>query len=182
MLLFYTALFDEDDDKVLFTQIYQTYERIMFSVANSILHSQQKSEDVVHDAFLKIIKHFETVRKLPRHELKAWIVIIVKNTALDMRRKEQRWTDFPEDWDISASAAAVDSAESDAAYVRLVELIRAMPDDCREILELKFVLEWSNGEIAAQLGLSNEAVAARIYRYRRRLIQVLEREGYTNVL
>ena len=53
-----------------------------------------------------------------------------------------------------------------------------MPVSYRKILELKFLLEWSNKEIAKHLGLTQTAVSSRINRGRKLLQDRLREEGY----
>ncbi len=60
----------------------------------------------------------------------------------------------------------------------MVTLIRTMPEDYRRVLELRFVGEWSLGDIARELGLTEGAVKSRIFRGRKLLIDALRREGY----
>ena len=61
---------------------------------------------------------------------------------------------------------------------RLVEIIRAMPEKYREILELRFVLEYSYQEIARLQHLNPSTVSTLISRGRRLLIADLKAEGY----
>lgn len=174
MLMIYLSMLEDDSDKALFSKIYKTYEKKMYKTAFAILHEKQKAEDAVHDSFIKIIRHFEKCRAIRRNELDGWIVIIVKNTALDYIKKDKRLLDTDEFWDI----ASRNNTESESGYRRLVEIIRSMPDSTRSLLELKYVLEWSNTEIARHFGINENAVAARLFRARKNLLKKLEEEGY----
>ena len=55
MLLFYVSLIESDDNKTKFEIIYEEYRNLMFYVANQILCDTKDSEDIAHDAFLKLI-------------------------------------------------------------------------------------------------------------------------------
>lgn len=97
-------------------------------------------------------------------------MVVVKNAALDMLRKEGRETGL-ENWE---PAAAPDQGE----FETLVALIRSMPEDYRRVLELKFLAEWSLADIAGELGLTEGAVKSRVFRGRKLLMDALRREGY----
>ena len=99
----------------------------------------------------------------------------MKHAAVDILRQEGRSEPLDEDWD----AIAPEDVEQESAYRHLVALIRAMPEQYREVLELKFVLERSNREIAEALGLTEGTVGVRIQRGRALLIRRLEQEGYS---
>lgn len=165
MLLYYLSLLETDSDRLIFTQIYALHERKMYAVAKSVLHSPEKAEDALHDAFIKVINHFETCKTIPEDELHKWLITIVKRTALDMLKKDGRSVGFD---DLSALDLFVadDHTEDSVSFQELVEEIRALPDNYREILELKFVLEWSDKEIAETLGLNANTVRSRIMRGR----------------
>ena len=98
--------------------------------------------------------------------------MVVKNSALDLLRKEQRETELDaKEWE---PAVPADEGEFHA----LVALIRGLPEDYRRVLELRFVAEWSLAEIAQELVLTEGAVKTRIFRGRRLLIDQLRKEGY----
>ena len=69
--------------------------------------------------------------------------------------------------------------QADGEVRCLVELIRAMPENYRRILELRFLAEWSHADIARELNMSVGAVKTRLSRGRQMLIQRMREEGYT---
>ena len=174
MIMIYLSLLEDDRDRALFNEIHKHYEKKMYLVARSILGSHHKAEEAVQDSFMKIIKHFSKCKEIPRNELDGWIVIIVKNTARDYLRRDNRLEEMDDSWEIVSS----DDTESVSRYNRLVEIILAMPENYRGLLEMKYVLEWQNVEIARHYGMTENAIAARIFRARKKLLQQLEKEGY----
>ena len=53
-MLIYLAVIDSPEGKIKFEIIYEQYKNLMFYTANKILGDTRDSEDIVHDAFLKI--------------------------------------------------------------------------------------------------------------------------------
>lgn len=174
MLAFYLSLLETDSDRLIFTQIYALHEQKMYAAAKSVLHSPEQAEDAVHDSFIKVIKHFETCKTIPEDELPKWLITIVKRTALDILKKDGRSVGFD---DLSAPDLFVadDTSVDSAAFRELIDKIRALPENYREILELKFVLEWSDKEIAEALGLNGNTVRSRIMRGKELLRKEIER-------
>ena len=76
-----TAL-ELETDRALLQQIYDQYEPRMYRVALQVLKSSALAEDAVHDAFLKLIKHFSEIRKISCKELEPFVVIIVKRVGV----------------------------------------------------------------------------------------------------
>ena len=61
---------------------------------------------------------------------------------------------------------------------RLPELILALPESYREVLEQRLMLERSYREIADSLGILEKTVSSRLSRGKAMLIEKLNEEGY----
>ena len=153
-----------------FTRLYKRNQTALTRLAARILGPGPRAEDAVHDAFMKLMQNYGQLCSRSDGQLERWLMVVVKNAALDMLRKEGRETGL-ENWE---PAAAPDQGEFEA----LVALIRSMPEDYRRVLELRFLAEWSLADIARELGLTEGAVKSRIVRGRKVLIDMLRREGY----
>lgn len=166
-------MLEGDSDREAFLALHAAYETRLYRTALSILKAPHLAEEAVQQAWELVIRNFSTIRELSRDKTAAYLVTIVRNTSIDLLRKEQHTDPLPENWD--APAPASDALD---AYGRLVELVRSMPEPYRQVLELKFVLEWSNQEIARFLGINQSTVNTRIHRGRALLMERLEKEGY----
>ena len=172
MLVYYLQMLDTPEEKMRFEQIYLKYRGLMYRVADSILRNRQDAEDAVHNAFLRIIKHFKKFQTTPVEDLAPQVVVIARNEAISLLRK--RKGDAPlEDWDGLAA-----SSESVSDYHALVDSFTRLPQTYRAVMEMKLLLGYSDGEIAAKLGLSKTAVSTRISRGRQLLRDIVEREGF----
>ncbi|MGL5259319.1 MAG: RNA polymerase sigma factor [Lachnospiraceae bacterium] len=60
----------------------------MFYATNRILKNQDSAEDAVHNAFLRVINHLEKINENDCHKTRAFLVVILKNIAIDIYRKE----------------------------------------------------------------------------------------------
>lgn len=178
MLAFYLSLIEGDEAKARFEQFYRRSYPRLWRVAWGILRSSELAEDAVHAAVIKIIdRHMEQFLKISQKswdETEFWAVIIVRNTALNLLEKERRTVPMAGEWDAPAPNRAEDGAE----YARLLELIQALPEIYRAVLEPKLVLEWDNAEIARAQGLSPSTVSTRAARGLKILREKLREEGY----
>lgn len=168
------AMLEEAGDRELFAQLYQQFYNKMMRVARQILLSQNQAEDAVHDAFLKIILHFDDLKAVPEERQIYWVVTVTKNAALDLLRKERR--DLPMDGEVEKRLSAAPA--EDGGFRALVEVIRRMPETYRRVMELRFLTEWSHAEIARELHITEGAVKTRVSRGRQLLIEAMRKEGY----
>lgn len=178
MLSFYLSLLETPQAQAAFAQFYETHHQKMFHIANLILQDDTKAEDAVHDAYIKIILHFEKYLQIPCKKQEAWIVTIVKNTCLDQLRREKKH--IPQDIDeiLFSLPDLRQDVEADVRYRLLRDMMKQLSADDRELLELKLFLEWSDKEIAQALGITANAVGVRVHRAKVRLKELLEREGW----
>lgn len=163
---------ERDEDQTRFTRLYQRNQRQLHRLAARFLGPGPRAEDIVHDTFIKLIQNYSQLRSRSDGQLERWMMAVARNASLDVLRKEGRETELEaQAWE---PAVPADQGEFEA----LVALIRSMPEDYRRVLELRFLAEWSMGEIARELGLTEGAVKSRVFRGRKLLIDALRREGY----
>ena len=90
MLSFYLALIDDQQDQDRFEKIYHKYRILMFAVAKQIFGDNRIAEEAVQEAFIKIAKIVDQINEIDSHRTRNFVVIITKNTCLDILEKEKR--------------------------------------------------------------------------------------------
>jgi RNA polymerase sigma-70 factor (ECF subfamily) len=147
----------------------ETYSPLLFRVAYSVLRSRAEAEDVVQDAFVRVLEHR---RRLPAvREMRVWLVRIAWNLALD-RRRSVRPEQMGEGFAMGLASANVpaDQAMAEAARMQQVlDAIEGLPGREREALLLAAMDEMSAAEIGEVLGRSESSVRALLFRARTRL-------------
>ena len=152
----------------------ETYSSLLFRVVHSVVRNQAEAEDVVQDAFVRVLEHR---RSLPEvREMRVWLVRIAWNLALDRRRRirpEQFDDGFAEG--LVAKDLPVDEALEEARRMRSVlREMERLPRAERHVLLLSAVEELGTAEMAEVLGRSESAVRALLFRARTRLRERLE--------
>ena len=155
----------------------ESYSALLFRVVHSVLRNQAEAEDVVQDAFVRVLEHR---RRLPEvREMRVWLVRIAWNLALDRRRRIR-----PEQFDEGFAEGLVsrelpaDDALNEAR--RMKDVLREMerlPRAERDVLTLAAIEELGTAEMAEVLGRSESAVRALLFRARTRLRERLEEGG-----
>jgi RNA polymerase sigma-70 factor (ECF subfamily) len=173
-------MLDTDEEKVAFTEIYESYKYACLHVAENITGNQMIAEDAVHNAFIALIRHKDKYLNMPRCKLKSQIVIIVKNKAIDLLRGEQHRSDTPieelpddktDSFDISEFIA------SDESYRNLVDCVSRLPVHYRVVFQLRYFHELSDKEIADKLNEPQRHVAMKLHRAKKVLRERLLKEG-----
>lgn len=181
MLAFYLVLIDDEPSRLLFEEIYLLHRQTMVYAANRILHDQMMAEDATHDAFLRLMNHLDKISDPQCHKTRSFVVLIVRNIAIDYCRKLKRlaetsYEEFDfifEDPDLDP-AAVFEQMENREIYRQKVAKLRPI---YAEVLTLKYSFEYADQEIAELLGITCETVRTRLRRARNQLKVEFEVEG-----
>jgi RNA polymerase sigma-70 factor (ECF subfamily) len=165
MLALYLSMIDGMDDRDKFMLIYENHDSYLHSYAFSILGDKQLSEDAVQECYLRVVKNLHKINDPTCHETRSFLVIILKNAAIDIMRKRSMETFFPED----AEIAAPPDKGFETAEQFLTEFIRNLPDIYKDVVYLKYNHNCSNVQAAKLLGISPELVRKRLQRVREML-------------
>lgn len=172
-LLVFLSILETDTERQQFLELYERYGNAMLLVARRFFEQDYGlAEDAVQNAWTKVAENFSKIQAIPSKKRGAYLVIIVKNEAISMIRKQKK--EFPLDEAITGEEIDMENSTRP-----ILEMIHEMPELYRAVLEMRFVEECSTREIAKRLNLKESAVNTRIHRGRILLIKKLEEEGYT---
>ena len=150
-----------------------------YTVARYILRDEHDAQDVVQEAFLRAIRHFDGYRGA---NARGWLLSIVRNCCATWRGKERMEADLVE-FDEREHGGTADAATPDIFLMRagsadaFDRALDSLPRDAREILVFRHVQELSYREIALTMGIPIGTVMSRLSRARKRM-QVLLRQEY----
>lgn len=156
------------------------YSAALYRVAYSVMRNSAEAEDAVQEAFLRVLKHRDKLKDI--RDLRVWLVRITWNVVLD---KKRRGKTRPENDDVADYVRVLPSPDrrqddeiiSSQEHARILGLIDKLPPKEREALLLSAVEELTTAQIASVLKTTESSVRSRIFRARRELSALLEKEG-----
>ncbi len=181
MLAFYLALIDDEPSRLLFEELYLAHRHTMIYAAYRILHDHMLAEDATHDAFMRILNHLDKISDPRCNKTRNFVVLIVRNIALDYIRRMKR---KPE-----TSFEAEEYAYSDEQNNPEEEYLEKETQDTIEqdianlhsnyalVLSMKYSLGYEDKEIAEFLQISHEKYRLQLYRARKQLKKRYKQEG-----
>lgn len=150
-----------------FEELYRHYYRMAVAVAQSFLKNKEAAEDAAQDSFLKIFKNMNRIQEIQSNETKKYLYITVKNTCLDVIRKEKvAFEPWKEEgaWTEDATKGPLEQLVEKEGGNQIVASILELGNTYRTVSWLKFICGWSDREIAGILGLPLKTVTMRAYR------------------
>ena len=165
----------EADDKSKLEQLYYKYKDTLFKYAASIMKNQADAEDVLQTAFIKIAKNIKCINDIDSKETLSFLIVIIKNTAYDFKRKQSRQSEIPleEIVDIEDIDSDINSVLSKIEYKKIVDIIRTIPTPYNEVLYMHFVRDFSAKEISRLLKRKLSTVKMQIVRGKKLLLERL---------
>ena len=164
------------DDEALRT-LYRDYGRLAFSLAFRIVGRQDRAEECVQEAFLRVWRHASRF-DASRGSFTTWFVRIVHNLAIDTLRRERPTLyvgDLAEvEWRMDHHDPP-ERAVLDRLLVR--EAFLRLPPEQSRVLEMAYFEGFTHREIAAELEIPEGTVKSRMRLGLERLRRYLDGEG-----
>ena len=175
---------DQPSDREFMDQMYMEFERLMFFTARQYASKTEIAEDIVQESLVRLYGKVQTMKQMKQVVLAAYIRATVRNTAINALRKMNREKDYAADAETDAftradQARALDTMMDLSGYrVLLSKIWPQLPEEDRLLLEGKYILGYSDQELAAEIGCQANSIRVKLTRARRRALAIIqEQEG-----
>jgi RNA polymerase sigma-70 factor (ECF subfamily) len=149
----------QQGDRNALEELYLIHFDRIYSYLHVSVGNRHDAEDLTTQTFLKMLESIGRFR-WQSAPFSAWLFRIAHNLAMDHFRAARRWQ--PEEEVPEPPADEATSAETGALDVigrkSMLELIQDLSPEQQQVLTLKFVFNFSNGEVATILGKTEGAI------------------------
>ena len=159
-------------DAEAFKELTRRYAGLVHAAARRILGNDAEAEDVTQESF----ERMAIATRPPKAPIAPWLHRVATNRALDRlrterhrRQRERRYVD--------AHGPKTEAIAWDDVYVYVDEAINALPEKLRVPMIEHFYRDRSGADIAAELGLTRQAVSYRIRQGVERVRRTLRERG-----
>ena len=169
-------------DQSAFGALYDRLSRPLYSLALRMLGDAGDAQDALQDVFLQIWSRAATYNP-EQSTVFSWTVLLTRSRVIDRlraRKRRLRVVDSATDdedanvADASTMGTAADTADKNDEAARVRSVLKNLPSEQREAIDLAFFGDLTHHEIAARLGEPLGTIKARI---RRGLLKLRERLG-----
>jgi RNA polymerase sigma-70 factor (ECF subfamily) len=136
-----------------FDELYQRYARLVHGILLARVPPTQV-EDLKQDVFVTAFQHLDSLRD--ENAIGGWLATVARNKATDWLRRQPRLVELDAHHQVQKPAPP--------EALRVLDLIRALPDAYRETLILRLVEGLTGPEIAEQTGLTPDSVRVNLHR------------------
>lgn len=168
----------KDGDKAAFRQLVERYKNVSFSLACSMVKDEQRAEDVLQDAFVKMYKHIQSFRE--NAKFSTWLYRIVVNTAytaLEKERKHQsKEVQSVEEWEEGAEELIFSKLRAHERKRYIQATFQQMKEEEALLLRLYYLGELSVKEIQEVTSFSASKIKVGLHRARKNMLTHLRKE------
>jgi RNA polymerase sigma-70 factor (ECF subfamily) len=159
-------------------EIEAEYSGVLRGYLRQLLRDEASAEDVLQQVMLEAWQRGASFDPA-RGSILSWLMTLARSRAIDQLRRQ-----VPEPSDPRATAALIDArapgddqAEELAERWRVAHLLAQLPRQEAQMLRMRFQLEMSQTEIAAQTGVPLGTVKMRMVSALGRLRTLMDQEG-----
>lgn len=151
-----------------FDPLYAEYNRRIFAYVSRMIFDEDAAHDIAHQVWERVIVHRANAQRERIENVAGFVFTLARNLALDHLRRGKKFTGMG-----SAEHLSVEFDSSDDRAL-VVEALKQLPEETREILVLNYYCGYSFEEIAEMLGKKPNAIWTRASRARATLKEVIE--------
>ena len=149
----------EYGNKIAFEKLYNNYNKLIYSIAYSILKNKQDAEDVVQIVFEKL--YLIDKEKLPNRNESSWLYSITKNETINYLKRNKNNIDLDSIYNIEDDNNEINKIIDQDNYNRLISKLNNKE---KEIISLKIISNLSFEEIGKLLKEPTGTVKWRYYK------------------
>jgi RNA polymerase sigma-70 factor (ECF subfamily) len=149
-----------------------------YNLARWLTHNDTDAEDVVQEAYLRALRHFDSFRG---GDGRPWLLAIVRNTCYTWLQRNRT-----SDWQVPVDEETTENIETDsnpetvllreANTLMVRRAVEKLPPEFREVIVLRELEELSYKQISEVVDVPIGTVMSRLARARKRLHRIITGE------
>ncbi len=164
----------EKNDKRAQKLLYEKYAATLLGIAMRYAHSKDEAEDILQDAFCKILMKIKQYKGSGSFE--GWMKRIIVNTAITNYKKNLKHYYHSDVSEISDSFVKQDQfGDHEFQMSELLNVINALPEGYKMVFNLYAIEGYKHREIAEMLGIEESTSKSQFSRARRLVQTELEK-------
>jgi RNA polymerase sigma-70 factor (ECF subfamily) len=154
----------QQDERAL-TELYERYGQRVYNMAMHVLRHEAAAEEITQDIFFELWRKPDSWNPA-KGRLISWLLTATRYRAIDRLRKEQRRpvmdaVSLDDLANLLGSRETVGDSQRDNGEL-LRKLLKELPDDQRQVINLAFFQGMTHSEIAEHLNLPLGTVKGRV--------------------
>lgn len=154
-------------------ELHNRYAPVLMGLSLRYCANRSDAEDVLHDAFIKILSGINSFDERPNSSFEGWLKRITVNTALNFIRSKTKTNLLvsvnPMVEDLQEEQTADDSFLKMGEFLTkdiILQMICELPDGYRTVFNMYVFEEFSHKEIASELNCTENTSKSQLFKAR----------------
>lgn len=154
-------------------ELHNRYAPVLMGLSLRYCANRSDAEDVLHDAFIKILSGINSFDERPNSSFEGWLKRITVNTALNFIRSKTKTNILvsvnPMVEDLQEEQTADDSFLKMGEFLTkdiILQMICELPDGYRTVFNMFVFEEFSHKEIASELNCTENTSKSQLFKAR----------------
>ena len=167
-----------EGDSIAFDILFARHSDTIHTMLSKFAGNNDDVDDLMQEAFMKAFLKIGLYD--PKYDFGAWIYTIARNTFVDFSRTRKSNALNPQNLSPEIDNTAQSSQPTPEDYiinaqqrVQIERYISMLPENYRQLFELRFLDEYSYEEIAEKLDMKLGTVKTRIFRVRNMMCKLI---------
>lgn len=167
-----------EGNSAAFDALFARHSDAIYAMLLKFTGNSDDVEDLIQEAFMKA--YLKIGLYDPKYDFGAWIYTIARNTFVDFSRSRKSNALNPQNLSPEIDNTAQSSSPTPEDYIinaqqraQIERYISMLPEDYRQLFELRFLDEYSYEEIAEKLDMKLGTVKTRIFRVRNMMCRLI---------
>lgn len=167
-----------EGNSAAFDTLFARHSDAIYAMLLKFTGNSDDVDDLIQEAFMKA--YLKIGLYDPKYDFGAWIYTIARNTFVDFSRSRKSNALNPENLSPEIDNTAQSSSPTPEDYIinaqqraQIERYISMLPEDYRQLFELRFLDEYSYEEIAEKLDMKLGTVKTRIFRVRNMMCRLI---------
>jgi len=151
-------------------ELVNRYQKRLYAFIYTKTKDQHLADDIFQETFIKVINSIRTGKYFDKGKFISWAMRIAHNIMMDhfrAKKREALVNNDNEEFDIfdvlkSPDDNVVDKLIAAQIHGDVIKLIKALPDEQKEIVILRHYNKWSFAEIAEELDINMNTALGRM--------------------
>lgn len=166
-----------NNDQKAYAELYNYYKDSLHSMLLKMTNNPEKADDLTIESFVQAFKNLH--QYTPDYAFSTWLFKIASNHCIDYIHKSRQIQ-----FDTDVLLENIEDGDSDQLdqiikkeKINLIsDVINKLKPQYRELIELRYLNDYSYKEIADELSLPIATVRARLFRARELIFSILKKE------
>ena len=170
------SLIRNEDDRIFMEKFYEQYHKLIYSQVCKLIKNEYDVEEIVQESLIGLIERVETLKTLPKDRLINYSISVARYTAYAYIRKKKQFELIPFDSnEVAWHSQQVENSGLDELVIKKIEgeklyyVWTHLKARDQALLNMKYILDYTNEEIAEVLGVKPDSIRMMLTRAKRNL-------------